>query len=105
MISFFSKTGALALPRWASSSSVCSSRDSGRSSAPSEPSIMTTCVGSQTELQDLIDRMQPRIPLCRKAVTALFYFMRCSQLEQGEQGNHTVQVIKRNNHKSLYHNN
>ncbi|XP_045480339.1 ankyrin repeat and BTB/POZ domain-containing protein 2 isoform X2 [Harmonia axyridis] len=86
-------SGALALPRWASSSSVCSSRDSGRSSVPSEPSMMTTCVGSLMELQDLIDRMQPRIPLCQKAVRSLFYFMRCSQLEQGEQGNHTVQEL------------
>ncbi|KAK9885615.1 hypothetical protein WA026_012379 [Henosepilachna vigintioctopunctata] len=86
-------SGALALPRWASQSSICSSRDSGRSSAPSEPSLMTTCVGSLGELQDLIDRMQPRIPLCQKAVRALFYFMRCSQLEQGEQGNHIVQEL------------
>lgn len=53
---------------------------------------MTTCVGSLNELQELIGRMQPRIPLCPKAVRALFYFMRCSQLEHGEQGGSAIQV-------------
>uniref|UniRef100_A0AAR5P742 BTB domain-containing protein n=2 Tax=Dendroctonus ponderosae TaxID=77166 RepID=A0AAR5P742_DENPD len=48
---------------------------------------MTTCVGSLQELQDLIGRMKPRIPLCPKAISTLFYFMRCSQLEHGDQGN------------------
>lgn len=87
-------SGALALPRWASVSSVGSSRDSGRGSGgPPEPSLMTTCVGSLGELQDLISRMQPRIPLCSRAVRALFYFMRCSQLEHGEQGGSAVQEL------------
>lgn len=84
--------GALALPRWASISSINSSQDSGRSSGPPEPSLMTTCVGSLSELHELINRIQPRIPLCPQAVRALFYFMRCSQLEHGEQGGSTVQV-------------
>lgn len=70
-----------------------SSRDSGRSSGPPEPSLMTTCVGSLNELQELIGRMHPRIPLCPKAVRALFYFMRCSQLEHGEQGATAVQEL------------
>ncbi|XP_048520074.1 ankyrin repeat and BTB/POZ domain-containing protein 2 isoform X1 [Dendroctonus ponderosae] len=80
-------SGALALPRWASVSSVSSGRDSGRSAGPPETSLMTTCVGSLQELQDLIGRMKPRIPLCPKAISTLFYFMRCSQLEHGDQGN------------------
>ncbi|XP_076274350.1 ankyrin repeat and BTB/POZ domain-containing protein 2 isoform X2 [Rhynchophorus ferrugineus] len=88
-------SGALALPRWASVSSVgSSSRDSGRSSGIPEPSLMTTCVGSLNELQELIARMQPRIPLCPKAVRTLFYFMRCSQLEHGDQtSGHAVQEL------------
>lgn len=85
--------GALALPRWASVSSVGSSRDSGRGSGPPEPSLMTTCVGSLTELQDLISRMQPHIPLCPRAIRTLFYFMRCSQLEHGEQGGSAIQEL------------
>ncbi|XP_017767922.1 PREDICTED: ankyrin repeat and BTB/POZ domain-containing protein 2 [Nicrophorus vespilloides] len=86
-------SGALALPRWVSVSSLGSSRDSGRGSGPPEPSLMTTCVGSLTELQDLINRMQTRIPLCPRAVRTLFYFMRCSQLEHGEQGASAVQEL------------
>lgn len=86
-------SGALALPRWASASSVNSGRDSGRGSGPPEPSLMTTCVGSLGELQELIGRMNPRIPLCPQAVRALFYFMRCSQLEHGEQGGSAVQEL------------
>ncbi|XP_018326720.1 ankyrin repeat and BTB/POZ domain-containing protein 2 [Agrilus planipennis] len=86
-------SGALALPRWASESSVNSGKDSGRGSGPIEPSIMTTCVGSLTELQDLLSRMQCRIPLCSQAVRALFYFMRCSQLEHGEQTGNAVQEL------------
>lgn len=52
---------------------------------------MTTCVGSLNELEDLITRIQPKIPLCSKAIRALFYFMRCSQLEHGG-GANVVQV-------------
>ncbi|RZC39551.1 ankyrin repeat and BTB/POZ domain-containing protein 2, partial [Asbolus verrucosus] len=86
-------SGALALPRWASMSSVGSGRDSRRSPTTPEPSLMTTCVGSLKELQDLISRMQPRVPLCPKAMRTLFYFMRCSQLEHVEQGASAVQEL------------
>nr|XP_015834554.1 PREDICTED: ankyrin repeat and BTB/POZ domain-containing protein 2 [Tribolium castaneum] len=82
-------SGALALPRWASMSSI----GSGRDSRTPEPSLMTTCVGSLKELQDLISRMQPRVPLCPKAMRTLFYFMRCSQLEHVEQGASAVQEL------------
>ncbi|XP_066146696.1 ankyrin repeat and BTB/POZ domain-containing protein 2 [Euwallacea fornicatus] len=86
-------SGALALPRWASVSSVgSSSRDSSK--CLPEASLMTTCVGSLQELQDLIGRMKPRVPLCPKAIRTLFYFMRCSQLEHGDQSNgHAVQEL------------
>ncbi|XP_060530713.1 ankyrin repeat and BTB/POZ domain-containing protein 2 [Cylas formicarius] len=88
-------SGALALPRWASVSSLGSTgKDCERTSGPPEPSLMTTCVGSLKELQDLIGRMKPRIPLCPKAVRTLFYFMRCSQLEHGDQSSgHAVQEL------------
>lgn len=45
------------------------------------------------ELQELVGRMHPRIPLCSRAIRTLFYFMRCSQLEYGEQGGSVVQEL------------
>lgn len=86
-------SGALSLPKWASISCISSIKDSSKSSTTPEPSLMTTCVGSLKEIQDLLTRLKPRVPFCPKAVKTLFYFMRCSQLEQLEQGASAVQEL------------
>ncbi|XP_034948548.1 ankyrin repeat and BTB/POZ domain-containing protein 2 isoform X2 [Chelonus insularis] len=85
-------SGALAMPRWPSISSLNSSNSSRSSKEPLgsnlESSLLTTCVGSMNELLDLIAKISHAgrcpIPLSHKALNALFYYMRCSQLEHGE---------------------
>ncbi|KAK7874233.1 hypothetical protein R5R35_006272 [Gryllus longicercus] len=77
-------SGALAMPRWPSVSSMNSEAThiSGKSL---EQSLLTTCVGSVQELTELLTRTNTR-PLAwtSSAIQALFYFMRCSQLEHAE---------------------
>lgn len=79
--------GALAMPRWASVSSVntesthSSSLASGKSI---EQSLLTTCVGSVNELTELLACINTRpLTWTPPAVQALFYFMRCSQVQRG----------------------
>ncbi|GBP07460.1 hypothetical protein EVAR_4819_1 [Eumeta japonica] len=101
-------SGALSLSRWESASSLGSgssgeprrlglSHDSGittnGSGGSNESSIgtgsiqsvlLTTCAGSAAELRAVLRRAAPRHPpLTPAAEKALYYFMRCSQLEHG----------------------
>lgn len=84
-------SGLLTLPRWNSQSSVISSTTTSYTNNQSlEPCLLTTCVGSLSELKDLVSRARQKnrfIPLSPGALTTLFYFMRCSQLENGEAEN------------------
>ncbi|XP_014278294.1 ankyrin repeat and BTB/POZ domain-containing protein 2 [Halyomorpha halys] len=76
-------SGTLALPRWASVSSV--STDTTCSSSKRDHSLLTTCVASVSELADLLRTsstvLGARPHFSYQAIQALFYFMRCSQLE------------------------
>lgn len=79
-------SGALTLPRWASQSSMDSNSNIPKNTSM-EPCLLTTCVGSMTELRNLIIRAQNKFGhfiLCHSALIALFYFMRCSQLEHND---------------------
>lgn len=88
-------TGALTMPRWASQSSIGSSSDNSGGNGNSnnghhtslEPCLLTTCVGGLIELRELVAKAQKKcqnIPLSYGGLQALFYFMRCSQLEHNE---------------------
>lgn len=101
-------TGALTMPRWASQSSLgTGTHQSGSSSGSSnnnlEPCLLTTCVGSVNELKELTLRAQQKFQHCsisNAALTALFYFMRCSQLEHSEFGSQQGAVSTNNSNNS-----
>lgn len=94
-------SGALTMPRHASESSVNPNNPNGihsnsnninninvnNNNSKQEPCLLTTCVGTLTELKDLVNRAQKRsnhITMSQAALRELFYFMRCSQLEHNE---------------------
>lgn len=92
-------SGALTMPRWASLSSLGSGTHQSASSVGSgnnlnlEPCLLTTCVGSVGELKELTLRAQQKFQhsaISSAALSALFYFMRCSQLEHSEFGGQPV---------------
>lgn len=95
-------SGALTMPRWASQSSIGSAPHSQQVNPAMEPCLLTTCVGSIGELKDLVLRAQNKFhhtALSHASLIALFYFMRCSQLEHSEGssgltgGNSSVQEL------------
>ncbi|XP_055693458.1 ankyrin repeat and BTB/POZ domain-containing protein 2 [Lutzomyia longipalpis] len=87
-------SGALTMPRWASQSSIGSGsvnstqqQQQQQHNQALEPCLLTTCVGSLQELRDLVLRAQQKlhhVSLSHGALKALFYFMRCSQLEHSD---------------------
>lgn len=87
-------SGALTIPRWPTNALVGSNANLSAASSI-EPCLLTTCVGSATELKGLVLRAQSKFNQCTlssAALTTLFYFMRCSQLEHNE-GNITINYI------------
>lgn len=79
-------SGALTMPRWPNQS-VGGSTSSISSASTIEPCLLTTCVGSVSELNELIGRAQGKCChnyISHAALNTLFYFMRCSQLERNE---------------------
>ncbi|XP_063861764.1 ankyrin repeat and BTB/POZ domain-containing protein 2-like isoform X1 [Scylla paramamosain] len=81
-----------------SSSVNLSPEEHSRNSKTLEQSLLTTCVGSLAELSELLSRVAPhhhraantasptraQVTWGPSALHALFYFMRCSQLEHAE---------------------
>ncbi len=101
--------GALSLPRWPSQAGIDSGlrgpvssngEDHGRSVKTLEQSLLTTCVGTISELNEILQRVtqfhfrhsapcpgatpnsgsKHAITWVPSALHALFYFMRCSQV-------------------------
>ncbi|XP_060800643.1 ankyrin repeat and BTB/POZ domain-containing protein 2 [Amyelois transitella] len=75
----------------AGSSASCAasggSGGSGTSATSGASVLLTTCAGSAAELRAVLRRVQPRAPpLAPSAERALYYFMRCSQLEHTSSG-------------------
>ncbi|XP_072942209.1 ankyrin repeat and BTB/POZ domain-containing protein 2 isoform X2 [Epargyreus clarus] len=67
-----------------------SSGGSGASGASGASVLLTTCAGSAGELRAVLRRVHPRQPpLSPAAERALYYFMRCSQLEHTSSGGST----------------
>ncbi|KAJ8725303.1 hypothetical protein PYW07_016261 [Mythimna separata] len=67
-----------------SGTSAGSNNSSGGSTASV---LLTTCAGSASELRAVLRRVHPRLaPLSPAAERALYYFMRCSQLEHSSSG-------------------
>ncbi|KAL0268771.1 UNVERIFIED_CONTAM: hypothetical protein PYX00_010588 [Menopon gallinae] len=91
-------SGALAMPRWDSMSSVNteSTHTSKNSNKSLQQSLVTTCVGSTDQLRQLVNKIttlqlhRQVISWSTNAINTLFYFMRCSQLEHGE---HQIQEL------------
>ena len=78
-------SGALALPRSISANSVNSNSSTGqRDDTSASTSLLTTCVGSEQELLEIMAKLgragHAPLPLSSKARHALFYYMRCSQV-------------------------
>lgn len=81
-------SGALAMPRWDSMSSVNteSTHTSKNSNKSLQQSLVTTCVGSTDQLRQLVNKIttlqlhRQVISWSTNAINTLFYFMRCSQV-------------------------
>ena len=77
--------GCLAVPKWPSTFSIYSGQDSGRgSSLINEPILLTTCVSSKRELEEIIHYLEPTTRFTKRALDHLYYFMKCSQLNESE---------------------
>ncbi|XP_073997606.1 ankyrin repeat and BTB/POZ domain-containing protein 2 [Rhodnius prolixus] len=78
-------SGTLSLPSWTSCSDTSCSGGNTSTAGKRDHSLLTTCVASVSELAELLRTstalLNTRTHFSQQAVQALFYFMRCSQLE------------------------